>query len=245
MSSYEIEQALGGRAGEIGAWETVEDPVLPAAGWSGHGVEGKRKLGEYALGEEEDGESFKFQHRDKRPVNDVWDEEEWDPKRALGGLRVKLKEERRFGETAWGASGSGSGSRDQHGVKEEDPEGGIKREEWTGRLELNGGGGKGKEREKDGLVYVPNGGGWVKAEPEANGSQDNSLKAKAAERGYGESAALGEEVAIQAEPLDHIDPPPPGEALPPDIKPDHQSSASPIPDTLFKKRRPAPSARKK
>jgi WW domain-binding protein 4 len=250
-SSYEIEQELRGRAGEPGAWEVVAEPVTQAGWVEGQAKGGKRKLGDYALGEEEDHEDFKFQHRDKRPVNDVWEEEEWDPRRAFGGLRVRVKEERQFGERR-------SGSRDAEGsvteVKREEPEGGLKREDWTGRLELKPeggkeviGNGKAKEKGRDELVFDRNEGGWIKAEPEENGHSVTALVSGDRGEQTGDEPSSGDRGPSKAVPEQSTDPalelaPPEDTTL--DIKPDIGTS-SPATNSLFKKRRPPPAARKK
>ena len=252
-SSYEIEQELGGRAGEAGAWETIEEPhssSVQQLGWVDVEGGGKRKLGEYLLEEEEDNvENFKFQHRDKRPVNDLWDDEDWDPRRALGDLEVIVKEERRFGEarsTGKDPVGSGkSAARRMNGV-------GLKREDWSGKLELElqSGGNKGKEtgndRVTDGLVFMPNGGGWVIAEPEVAGIGNSDGVEMATHETIGNGRMDGESKKIKQESFD-LDEPRGIGSLPEDmpsldIKPDVETSAS---SSLFKKRRPLAAARKK
>jgi hypothetical protein len=78
--------------------EVGEEPgYLYTGEGSGSGTGEKRKLGEYG-GDEAEGEGFKFEHRDKRAVRDVYDED-WDPKQVLGKARVRVKEERLFGES--------------------------------------------------------------------------------------------------------------------------------------------------
>ena len=217
---------------------------------------GKRKLGEYILEEEEDGENFKFQHRDKRPVNDIWDDEDWDPRTALGGLRVRVKEERRFGEgrsTRTDPEGSTNGAvRHATGA-------GLKREEWSGKLVLEpqiglGSGKNGKETENDrvreGLVFIPDGGGWVKAEPEADGI-GNAERVKMSTHETFENGHLdGDSDTIKKEPIEasELDEPRGETSLFQDTSslnvklPDVETSAS---SSLFKKRRPPAGARKK
>jgi len=249
-SSYEIEQMVRNRVGEPGGWQEVVEEQ-PQLAWMGTSGDGKRKLGEYGV-DEENGEHFRFQHRDKRPVKDVWDDEDWDPRRALEGLRMRVKEERRFAERNGSSQVEASASM----LAEAEPAGGLKREEWTGRLELrlDGETVKGKEKEvRDGLMYVPNGGGWVKAEPVTNGAADTGSAGREAEDFVG-GQTNGD---VRAELLE----PPVGKASgideepPPDVKPDLTADpqlaskpnveSAPIPNSLFKKRRPAPAARRK
>ena len=72
--------------------------------------------------EEEDGETFKFDHRDKRPTRDPYADDDWDPKKALGGLKFRSKEAKKF--------------EDRKQVNAENAEGGLNREGWSGRLDL-------------------------------------------------------------------------------------------------------------
>jgi WW domain-binding protein 4 len=216
--------------------EVGEEPgYLYTGEGSGSGTGEKRKLGEYG-GDEAEGEGFKFEHRDKRAVRDVYDED-WDPKQVLGKARVRVKEERLFGE--------------RRSVEEEVKEevGGLDREGWTGRLEFNEAAvaGKGKAKAKtgrDGLVYQE-GGGWVKAEPdtqpvELGGSQDAP---------HGGSVQQDSESPNQSSRTLKIEP----EDSPTlDIKPVLEPEQSAVPSAgesasggLFKKRRPPPGAGRK
>ncbi|KAK4688364.1 WW domain-binding protein 4, partial [Tremellales sp. Uapishka_1] len=191
-TSYEIEQELKGRSGEPGQWEEIK---IPVASWNGAS---KRKM--EAEGEEEEAKNFKFQHRDKAAVNDPYDDD-FDI-----NLKLRVKEEKRF----------------EDGRKKEsegkDLSGGLKRDRWTGKLELNvAEKGKGKEKDK---VYDPDVGGWVKpedvdvvkAEQPVEGNEGNAT----------EEPKPDAEVEVKSEP----EPP------------------APAANSLFKKRRPAPSARK-
>ena len=127
-SSYEIEQMLKGRAGEAGAWgEVVETPVYAHTNGEPSTNGGKRKLGQYDVEEEEDGETFAFRSRDKRPVRDPYDDDDWDPKAVLGGLKLKKRE---------------AGARTPPPPPpvmppvEAETESGLDRSKWTGRLDL-------------------------------------------------------------------------------------------------------------
>ena len=94
-SAYEIEQEIKGRAGDVGAWETVEDspPVYEPTPYLEMGDDeagpSKRKLGEYGVQEDEEHEEFRFEGR-KRPVRDPYAEDEAPIQL---GLRVRVKEE--------------------------------------------------------------------------------------------------------------------------------------------------------
>ena len=111
-SAYEIEQELKGRAGEVGAWEEVVEQAPTLYEDTVQNDEVKRKFEE----DEEDHESFKI--RDKR-VRDVYDDQDWDPKRVLGGLKLKVKEE-----------------KTGRAVQEPEPATGLDRNGWSGKLEL-------------------------------------------------------------------------------------------------------------
>jgi WW domain-binding protein 4 len=219
-SSYEIEQMVRNRPTHVGAWEEVA--VEPQGAYSGDGL--KRKLEE----EEEEGEGWKFAHAGKKPVHDPYAEEEWDPKAALKA-RNKIKAEAESSFTPQGFAG-------------ED----LKREQWSGRLELKTAEETRKKRAQ-GLMYQE-GGGWIKteqeeaagtsaAEAQPSGSEtqspkdvkpDLSLLAPAADN---LSSAVpkteGEEDKLGTQP---------GPA--PEV-------AEPAASSLFKKRRPPPSSRKK
>lgn len=149
-SSYEVEQELKGRAGEPGGWETVEGEPSGAYTPPIEGESSKRKLGEYVLKEEEDQESWRLQHREKR-TRDPYDDDDYDPKTALKGLKVRVKEETVVGDPP--------------------PETLLQRENWSGKIEL------GKAKEKPLLVYNGDGGGWVKEET----AEEESVKEEPAE----------------------------------------------------------------
>jgi WW domain-binding protein 4 len=196
-------------------------------------VAGKRKLGEYEVNEEEDAETFKFQHKDKRPVRDPYDDDEWDPKKALGGLKIKTKEQKMF-ETKKEQS-------PQSAVKDEKQnEGGLDREKWSGRLELQEG------PSRPGMVFAPNGGGWVKTEGSSSQpaeevnqepvDQKPSFEEEADVTVPGSDKA---QIAMQAPEAE-------SETAPLDVKPNSAATETETPAAgLFKKRRPPPSNRKK
>lgn len=130
-SSYEVEQQLKGRAAkEIGAWETVVETSQPQVYYTQDEVlGGKRKLGEYNVNDEAaEGEDFKFAHKDKRPVRDPYDDDDWDPKAALG--QIKLKSKVKKDESSERASGVKQELQTEKGVA-------MDRSKWTGRLEIN------------------------------------------------------------------------------------------------------------
>lgn len=247
-STYEIEQELKGRAAAaIGAWEeVVETP--PQATWSEEGGEGyKRKLGEYMVDDNmAEGEGFKFAHRDKRPVRDPYDDDDWDPKAALGKIKFKSKS---------------SGAKREDEVKAEaEAAGGLDREKWTGKLEMKTGSSPQKSTRPDGLVYINN--GWnkvddVEADPAEDPAAEEDVKPDVKVEEIQRS--LGEDAPTDATaPSSDGDAPHTKIALSDDIKPDieHSAATSSTQDVeaaapassatnLFKKRRPPPSNRKK
>lgn len=208
-TSYEIEQELRGRAGEAGAWEevTVGEPSGlytgegTGADEDGAGAVGyKRKLGEYAVRDDEDHESFRIEQKAKRPVRDPYDDDDTDFRQAFRSLSKK--------KDATGAEM----------VKKEEPDQGLDRGAWAGKLELL---------------------------PDVKGKGKEELKQ--------------EDVASKP---DHADPAEQQDAKPavaapdtadskPDIKPETVPGAAETaaPEStgsnLFRKRRPAPSSRKK
>ncbi|ORX37187.1 hypothetical protein BD324DRAFT_625114 [Kockovaella imperatae] len=111
-SSYQIEQELKGRAGEVGAWEDVVEAA------PGHTLQATRSLAHSNADSDDEGEGFKFSHREKRPWHDVYDEGEWDPKAALSSLKLKKQDK-------------------SDGVKMEE-QNGLDRKGWDGKIELQG-----------------------------------------------------------------------------------------------------------
>ncbi|WWD18726.1 hypothetical protein CI109_103180 [Kwoniella shandongensis] len=222
-SSYEIEQELGGRAGEAGKWETVtiEPTGLNSEALPGTGTGVKRKfgLGGAAEDEEKEGESWKFDHKGKRPIKEDIYDDDWDPK-ALKSLKVKVKEERKFDDQP---------NKESNGNGE--VEGGLKREGWSGKIELK----PVKSEEREGMKYVP-GGGWVKVEE----GEDQTA-------GNGDGVKEGLDVKPD---LNQLDLPPASttenkEPLIPSGDPITETTAAPSASSMFKKRRPPPSSRKK
>jgi WW domain-binding protein 4 len=209
------------------------------AGDAGAGPSGKRKLGEYGVRDEEDHEDWKFSHRDKKPARaDPYDEDDWDPKTAFKKLKRK--------------DGAGAGVP----IKEEGQD--FKREEWTGRLEfVQDAGGKGKGKDmgagKDGLTYVPNGGGWVKEEG------GHATSATSGGAGGGQSGSNGGQGDDEVKPEVEETKPDLESVVVPSGKTGASelaahnvandaktvSDASAAGGGLFKKRRPPPSGRKK
>lgn len=222
-TSYEIEQMVRNRPTQVGAWQEVT--VEPQGAYSGDGL-GKRKLEE---GEDEEGEGWKFAHAGKKPVYDPYADEEWDPKMALKG-KIRVKEDGGSASPIAGPSATEASSS---------LEGGLKREEWTGRLDLN----PASSANGSGLVYQK-GGGWVK--PEADGGVGEAVEA--------ENGAVGDSVDqdngdikpdVKAEELDTK----PNIAVAPPVVPaateEPTTAAEQTSISLFKKRRPPPSSRKK
>ncbi|WVQ96311.1 hypothetical protein IAU59_003415 [Kwoniella sp. CBS 9459] len=228
-SSYEIEQEIKGRAGEAGKWETVEaeptalytpPPESSAAGekrtWSNRQVEDER--------DENDNWKIEYDRKGKKAAHDPYDDD-FDPATLLKGIKVKKKEEKIL--------------QDPAKVKKDD-EGALKREGWTGKLELNAPTAASSSKtaaSRDGLEYID--GGWVKKEHEnpqkpaessvTNGDQD--IKPDIAKTdGSAPSAANSSENTN-------------------DVKPPIDAASIPTEaaggSSMFKKRRPPPSSRKK
>lgn len=108
-SQFEINQELKSSIGEAGQWETVElPPAVPTSEDSAEKPVGKRKLGEHD-GEDEETD-FKFQHRDKRPVRDPYDDDDYDPRAVLGSLKMKVKAEKDVNESVPAPSELAGGS---------------------------------------------------------------------------------------------------------------------------------------
>ena len=97
----------------MGAWEDVEYPLKSVQEDAVQTDEVKRKFED----DEDDHESFKI--RDKR-VRDVYADQDWDPKRTLSGLKLKVKEER----------------AGRQAVQETETPTGLDRTGWSGKLEL-------------------------------------------------------------------------------------------------------------
>lgn len=230
-SAYEIEQEIKGRAGEPGQWEeVVVPPPLTEASMSMTGA--KRNRGE----EDEEGEGWKFEHKGKKPVHDPYDDD-WDSS-SLKGLKVKKKEETLFKD---------KNMKEKEGVIKQEPSTqawqqvqpkdgpGLQKEGWTGKIEL-----KPKTKGND-KVFIP-GGGWVKVE----GSQAHEGKREESEAAEDvkpdmkklEEAVLVEATAVTNEAMEEEQ----------DVKPDVSAPSAPEPassGSMFKKRRPPPSNRKK
>lgn len=235
-SAYEIEQEIKGRAApEVGAWQEVVD-VPQNQSWSEAGPEGyKRKLGEYAVDDNDaEGEGFTFAHRDKRHVRDPYDDDDWDPKAALGKIKFKSKV-------------TGSTEKKEEDIKAE-PVGGLDREKWTGRLDLKTELSPTKPTRTDGLAYV-NGGSNKVGGQDIQGTEDQDRKPT-----LDDKPEIPDVSALdQAIPQNDI----PTTAVAPDVKPDIDAfdqklptelttvETAAAPSNLFKKRRPPPGNRKK
>lgn len=181
-SSYEIEQMVRGRGTKVGKWEEVV--AAPTPPLEGEGFVPEEKVEET---EEEEAANFKFQHRDKRPLRDVYDEDEVDTG-ALLGIKLKSKE-RKVGDVEV-----------KNEAKEEKGEAGFSRGGW------------GKAAEED-----------VKEEfkhEATEGAADENSKAVKMEAGEEKKPDLDAA---------------PGTAEPPAL----------FGASMFKKRRPPPSSRKK
>lgn len=185
---------------------------------------------------DEEGEDWKFEHKGKKPVHDPYDDD-WDPS-SLKGLRVKKKEEALFADKKMKVEGEAVKQEPSTQVWQQvqpKDEPGLQKEGWTGKIEL-----KATMKESD-KVFIP-GGGWVKVErslademktEEPETAQDVMADAdmkKLEKEASVETTAVTDE-AITEEP---------------DRKPD---ISAPEPtahgESMFKKRRPPPSNRKR
>ncbi|KAI9634762.1 uncharacterized protein MKK02DRAFT_16402, partial [Dioszegia hungarica] len=86
-TSYEIEQELKGRAGEVGGWETVEYEPTGQYTEPAEASSSKRKLGEYNP-DDDNHEGFRIQKK-----KDPYAEDDWDPRSAIKGKAKAVKEE--------------------------------------------------------------------------------------------------------------------------------------------------------
>ncbi|KIR90294.1 hypothetical protein I304_05870 [Cryptococcus deuterogattii CBS 10090] len=231
-STYEIEQEIKGRAGEPGQWEEVvaPPPLIEAYSTSMNGAKRNREE------EDEEGEGWKFEHKGKRPAHDPYDDD-WDPS-SLKGLKVKKKEETLFGDKKMKVEGEAvkqePSTQAWQQVQPKD-ELGLQKEGWTGMIEL-----KPKMKESD-KVFIP-GGGWVKVErsladevktEEPETAED--VKADADIKKLEKEASV-ETTAVTSDAIKEE----------PDLKPDF-SAPEPTAsgESMFKKRRPPPSNRKR
>ena len=221
-SSYEVEQQIKGRAAkDIGAWETVVEPAPVPMYYSEEGaVMGKRKLGEYDVNDEAaEGEEFKFAHKDKRPVRDPYDDDDdWDPKAALGQIRLKSKTKTEDGGKANVVKQE---LQQEKGVD-------IDRSKWTGRLDIGV-----PTSPTKGLVSLEGGSNRVEQdEAEESGAtrtaEDEGEETKPALQDIKpdvEEAALEKSAPVPDSAIESTE----------DVKPEAPSSSS-----MFKKRRPPP-----
>lgn len=205
MSSFEIEQMVRGRGTNVGEWEEVKE-AAPAMTYTEDGVPAldlKRKAEE-----EEDHNNFKFQHRDKRPAHDVYDDDDWDPKAALGSIKLKTKE-KKLGEAA---------PESEPAVKKEEAtdKAGFSKVGWSGKLDMTEG-------------------DPVKEEPKDEGKDEGD--SKPALDDVAEPTAESKVVEPATEIKTEAAAPETVAAAP---EPAPSSGAS-----MFKKRRPPPSSRKK
>ncbi|KAL1413089.1 hypothetical protein Q8F55_000838 [Vanrija albida] len=220
LTSYEIEQMVRGRGTNVGAWEEV---VAPRVTYGADGLPEKRKAEEEAV-DEDDPEQFKFSHRDKRPT--VWDDDDWDPKAALSGLKLKSKP----GEAAVSAEAAALPPPPAPAADPVPPGAGLDRSAWSGKLELGPG--------SSGAAAAAE--GEVKAEESKlaeEGKPDAVPEAQAKDEGTPpESKPAVPDTKPEAEAVAE----PPAAAVAAEPEPAPAPAAS-----MFKKRRPPPSSRKK
>lgn len=186
--------------------------------------------------EDEEGEGWKFEHKGKKPVHDPYDDD-WDPS-SLKGLKVKKKEEMLFGDKKMKVGGE---------VVKQEPstqvwpqvqpkdEPGLQKEGWTGKIELT------PKMKESGKVFIP-GGGWVKVERSlAGGVKTEESETAEDVKADVDMKKLEKEASVETTAVTN-------EAMKeePDLKPD---ISAPEPtasgESMFKKRRPPPSNRKR
>ncbi|WOO76775.1 Zinc finger protein ZOP1 [Vanrija pseudolonga] len=219
LSSYEIEQMVRGRGTAVGAWEEVVEPKVV------YGADGlpelKRKADEAEVVDEDDPDSFKFSHRDKRPVRDVWDDDDWDPKAALSGLKLKSK----------GSAGDNPAEAKPTpapAAAPVAPGAALDRSAWSGKLELGAG---------------SSGAAAARAEGESESKEDKPDAPDAAPEPKAEDEAKPADAAQLADSKPDVKPgAEAAAAVPASAEPAAEPAA---PSSMFKKRRPPPSSRKK
>ena len=184
-TEYEIEQELKGRAGDVGAWETVD--YEPTGAYTGEGAdtedrgEGpssgsrydelygageKRKLGQYDIKDEDDHEDFDFIRRQEDATVAAASSSSTTAQSSSAAPPPKRNPRLDpYDEDDWdpraaikGKVKSAPGSRP---VEKHVQATNLDRESWTGKLDFKAEGGSG-------MVYKP-GGGWVKAEGAEDG----------------------------------------------------------------------------
>ncbi|OCF39690.1 hypothetical protein I317_06483 [Kwoniella heveanensis CBS 569] len=238
-SSYDVEQEIKGRAGEAGKWETVESEPSdlytppPGAGESSSLGEKRTWSNRQVEDEREENENWKIEYDRKGKRAAAYDpyDDDFDPATLLKSIKVKKKEEKIL--------------QDPAKVKKDD-EGALKREGWSGKLELNASSSSSSKAQvpalRDGLRYID--GGWVKKEDD-NGHQNETIPPPSREEDV--KPDLGKTNGAAASTSD-------GKEGLPDVEPLlSDSTASPVEaaggagsgSSMFKKRRPPPSSRKK
>lgn len=218
LSSYEIEQMVRGRGTAVGAWEEVVEPKVV------YGADGlpelKRKADEAEVVDEDDPDSFKFSHRDKRPVRDVWDDDDWDPKAALSGLKFKSK-------AAAGDKPAEERPTPAPAAVPVAPGAALDRSAWSGKLELgSGSSGAAAAADAEAKEEKPDA---SEAKPETK----TEVEAKPADAAQPDSKPVVSDVKPEAEAA---------AAEPAAAEPAPEPAAA---SSMFKKRRPPPSSRKK
>ena len=223
-STFEIEQAIKGRGTHVGAWETVEEgphgAYTPPTG-DGTPPLGKRPFRDPTAPEEDEGETFKFEHRDevKKRGRDLWAEDDWDPS-VLKAMKKKA------------STAGGSGIKEEHAKEEV---GGLDRTAWTGKIQLNGEpSGSGQNAVKlEGptpTAPAPSGSAWVKVELADQAGdvkpEDTKPALPAHEQQESSSGPASNKISAQTTTV-------------------KEEEAPPEATSLFKKRRPPPSSRKK
>ncbi|WWC62866.1 uncharacterized protein I303_105464 [Kwoniella dejecticola CBS 10117] len=235
-TAYEIAQEIKNDIGQPSGWETVEIPALPSGTEEAVVGEKRKYPGGVGADEDEENEGWKFEY-DKPSLKRSKDpyEDDWDPS-SLKGLKVKKKEEKIY--------------VNPEQVKKEMEEKGLNRQKWTGKLELNAPpANSSTSTGKEGLEYVK-GGGWVKkddveydqgAYPESSNDQNGEDR----KPDLTQSTSDGNAVGNGGEKVNTPSDPSTGEVKPTLSAAAEESPASASAGSMFKKRRPAPSSRKR
>jgi hypothetical protein len=179
-----------GRGTAVGKWEAVVEEPQQQIVHGEHGLPMTAAAPPVAEDNDPNHENFKFRHKDKRPVHDVYDDDEWDSA-ALGSIKLKSKE-RKIGHEPEAAAEAGKGN--------------------TGWSKI----GKAKEEVKEEVKTE----GGVEAKEEVK-TEDAAPSAFKTEPAVTDSNPVAE---VKAEP---------------------EAEVAPASGSLFKKRRPPPSSRKK
>ncbi|KAL7420526.1 hypothetical protein Q5752_004477 [Cryptotrichosporon argae] len=205
-TAYEIEKAIGARPGRAGEWEEVDAGAEAARARAANQVRAQ-----YVDEEKERAETWKL--RSEKREREVYGDDDYDPMAALAKVRLKKVENSTGWKTGRHAPAEAPAGAGGGGV-----EGGLKREGWSGKIELN---------PDEGAA------GLEQAEAQAAAATtEEDVKPAVAE--IGDVKPVSHE-AVMAEEKPDVG----------DVKPAAEPPAEGASTSLFKKRRPPPSGRKK